>query len=163
MPNLSDGIGNGEEGKIEVTYTHPEGDIDGTVDIYAYQNDENNNYILKGKICTIDTMCNGVSQVITMDFLNNENSNRNAPAYRLLDRSKSITYYAIATDKLVGMTSFDKYAEIGLDVKYIPYLIPDEEGKYNYYALNINGVLHDFNVDGHYEGPVQAGAHYFNA
>ena len=162
IPNLSDGIGNGEEGKIEVTYTHPEGDINGTVDIYAYQNDENNNYILRGKICTIDTMCNGISQVITMDFLNNENSNHNAPAYRLLDRSKDVTYYAIATDHLVGMTSFDKYTEIGLDIKYVPYLIPDEEGKYNYYALNINGILHDFNVNGHYEGPVQAGAHYFN-
>ena len=162
IPNLSDGIGNGEEGKIKVTYTHPEGDINGKVDIYAFQNDKNNNYILKGKVYTIDTICNGVEQTITIDFLNSENSPLNSEEDRILDRSKNITYYAIATDGLVGKTSFDKYEEIGLEMKYIPYLIPDENGKYNFYELNINGVLHDFNKDGHYEGPVQSGAHYFN-
>lgn len=162
IPNLSDGIGDGERGKIKVLYTHPEGDINGTVDIYAFQNDENGNFIFKGKVFTIDNICNGIEQTVEIDFLSNENNHFNVEHYRLLDRSKRITYFAIATDHLVGMTSYDKYNEIGLQMKYVPYLIPDENGLLNYYMLNINGVAYDYNIDGHYSGPVLSGEHYFN-
>ena len=161
-PNLSDGIGDGEHGKISVLYTHPEGDIPGKVDIYAFQNDKNDNFILKGKVYTIDNICNGIEQTVEIDFLNHENIESNTEESRLLDRSKKITYYAIATDSLVGMTSFDKYNEIGLQMKYIPYLIPDAEGLLNHYMLYINGKAYDYNVDGHYNGPVLSGVHYFN-
>ena len=161
-PNLSDGIGDGERGKISVLYTHPEGDIDGKVDIYAFQNDKDGNFILKGKVYTVGNICNGVEQTVEIDFASNENTDTNVPEFKLLNRSKNITYYAIATDSLVGMTSYDKYNEIGLQMKYIPYLIPDAEGKLNHYMLYINGKAHDFNVDGHYAGPVLSGAHYFN-
>ena len=162
-PNLSDGIGDGERGKMSVLYTHPEGDIPGKVDIYAFQNDKDGNFILKGKVFTVDNIYNGVEQTVEIDFLNNENSDSNTKEYRLLDRSKKITYYAIATDHLVGMTSYDKYDEIGLQMKYIPYLIPDAEGKLNHYMLYINGKAHDYNdKEGHYVGPVLSGVHYFN-
>ena len=163
IPNLSDGIGDGERGKIKVLYSHPEGDIPGKVDIYAFQDDGNGNFILKDKIYSINYIQNEVEQTIEIDFLENENSKYNAEEYRMLDRSKRITYYAIATDSLVGMTSYDKYNEIGLQMKYIPYLLPDENGLYNHYLLYINGVAYDYNdKDGHYNGPVLSGEHYFN-
>ena len=38
--NLTDGIGNGEHGKMNVKYTHPEADIDASVTIYAYQDNK---------------------------------------------------------------------------------------------------------------------------
>ena len=163
IPNLSDGIGDGERGKIKVIYSHPEGDIPGKVDIYAFQDDDNGNFILIDKIHTINYIQNEVEQTIEIDFLENENSKYNPEEYRLLDRSKKIAYYAIATDSLVGMTSYDKYNEIGLQMKYIPYLLPDENGFYNHYLLYINGVAYDYNdKEGHYNGPVLSGEHYFN-
>ena len=153
--NLTDGIGDGERGKMKVTYTHPETSVDATVTIYAYQDNK-----LITSVYTGD-FYNGESRVIEHDFTKSS----------LLKRSKYITYYAVATDKLVGMTSLDKYfvledntLTLSNDEKlqYIPYLIADADGNYGICDINIKGVMFDYNENGHYKGPIQKGLHYYN-
>ena len=150
--NLTDGIGDGERGKMNVTYTHPEGDVDASVTIYAYQD---------GKLVTdvfTGDFHSGVKQSgITIDFTK----------FPALKRSKRITYFAVATDKLVGMTSLTPYFDktnVSLQekLKYIPYLIPDNDGKYGICDINVDGILYSYNESGHYIGPVQKGYHYYN-
>lgn len=156
--NLTDTAGDGETGRMKVTYTHKEGDVMGIVDIYAYQDDK--------PICNIYSgdFVNDVPQNITINFTE----------FELLNRSKDITYYAVATDKLVGYTSLDPFRIVKKDeedvevatvdefLKYIPRLEPDENGEYNYHEININGTILDFNENGKYKGPVQKVRHYYN-
>ena len=155
--NLTNGVGDGERGTMSVTYTHPEGGIDATVTIYAYQDD-----VLMGDIYTGD-FHNNESRVVEYNFTN----------FPKLKRSKEITYYAVATDKLVGFTSLDRIfvskdsntPPLSNDVKlqHIPYLIPFEDGTYGLYDINIDGVIYDYNDEnGNYVGPVQKGIHYYN-
>ena len=153
--NLTDGIGDGEHGTMTVKYTHPEEGMEASVTIYAYQDNKVVTDVYTG------TFYNGETRTIEHDFRQSTK----------LKRSKGITYYAVATDKLVGMTSLDRVfkakdgaPELSNEVKlqYIPYLIPDEDGKYGVYDININGIMYDYNVNNHYEGPVQKGLHYFN-
>lgn len=111
IPNLPDD-GDGEHGKIKVIYTHPEGDIDGIVDIYAYQDG-----IYKGHVHSA-TYKNNIEQIAEINFTNYEKKDdENDPAKQLL-RSKNISYFAKATDTLVSMTSLDKYPN--LTVETIP-------------------------------------------
>ena len=137
---------------MNVTYTHPEGDVDASVTIYAYQD---------GKLVTdvfTGDFHSGVKQSgITIDFTK----------FPALKRSKRITYFAVATDKLVGMTSLTPYFDktnVSLQekLKYIPYLIPDNDGKYGICDINVDGILYSYNESGHYIGPVQKGYHYYN-
>ena len=149
--NLTDGIGDGERGKMKVTYTHPEAGVDASVTIYAYQD---NKYV--ADVYTGD-FYNGESRIIECDFIK-------IPA---LKRSKRIIYFAVATDKLVGMTSLTPYfdkTDVPLEekLKYIPYLIPDNDGKYGVCDINVDGILYSYNEGGHYIGPVQKGYHYYN-
>lgn len=152
--NLTDGIGDGEKGKMDVTYTHPEGNVDASVTIYAYQD---------GKLVTdvfTGDFHSGVKQSgIAIDFTK----------FPALKRSKRITYFAVATDKLegVGMTSLTPYfnktnISDQEKLKYIPYLIPDNDGKYGICDTNVDGILYSYNENGHYIGPVQKGYHYYN-
>ena len=153
--NLTDGIGDGEHGTMRVTYTHPEEGIEADVTIYAYQENK--------LICNVYTgkFKNGESRVIEHDFTD----------FPALKRSKYITYYAVAVDTLVGMSSLDRIfkpkegmKELSNDVKlnYIPYLVPNADGTYGVYDINIDGTIYDYNVDNQYKGPVQKGLHFFN-
>lgn len=155
--NLTNGVGDGERGTMNVTYTHPEGDVDATVTIHAYQDD-----VL---ICDIYTgdFHNNESRVIEYNFTN----------FPKLKRSKEITYYAVAVDKLVGLSSLDRIftpkdsttPPLSNDIKlqHIPYLVPFDDGTYGLYDINIDGVIYDYNdKNGNYVGPVQKGIHYYN-
>ena len=154
IPNLVDGLGDGEKGRMTVLYTHPEiKEEPGIVDIYAYQDNE-----LKCKVYSGE-FYDGIEQTLTIDFTMYEYNINDSLLRDNLNRSKSIRYYAIATDSL-GFTSFDDYKEIGLD--HIPYLEPLGDGTYNTYVINVDGVMYDYNVNGQYKGPVQKGSHYFN-
>ena len=155
VPNLVDGLGDGEKGRISVLYTHPEiKDRAGTVDIYAYQDGQLINKVYSGEFYP------DKEQTITIDFSMYEHNIKDENE-RVLKRSKDITYYAVATDVL-GFRSLDKFKQMSLE--HIPYLIPDEKGNYGYYIVNIRGMSFDFNNETTftYEGPVQVGKHYFN-
>ena len=154
--NLTDGIGNGEHGKMMVTYTHPEPEMEADVTIYAYQDNK-----LICDICTKRFINGAPPQPVEYDF--NE--------FPALKRSKYITYYAVAEDTLVHMSSLDRIfkpkegmEELSNDVKlnYIPYLVPDVDGTYGIYNINIDGTMYDYNLDNHYKGPVRKGLHYYN-
>ena len=155
--NLADDTGDGERGTMSVTYTHPEGDIDGTVTIYAYQDDE-----LIADIYT-GVFKNNVMQTIEYRF----------PDFTDLKRSKEINYYAVAKDNLVGFSSLDKFlapkneGEEALPdevkLQHIPYLTPDADGNYGYWMINIDGVSYsEYLQDDEYIGPVRKGFHYYN-
>ena len=154
IPNLVDGLGDGEKGRISVLYTHPEiKDREGIVDIYAYQDGQLITKVYSGEFYP------DKEQTITIDFSMYEHNIKNEKE-KVLKRSKDVTYYAVATDTL-GFNSLEKFKQMSLE--YIPLLMPDEDGKYGYYIININGVSFDFNNDTfEYEGPVQVGKHYFN-
>ena len=154
IPNLVDASSDGEKGRLTVLYDHPEiTDRSGTVDIYAYQDNE--------LICKVYTgeFYPKQEQTITIDFTMFEHTTDVDKESSVLKRSKRINYYAVATDAL-GFTSFDKFK--GMKLSYIPFLVPNEDGTYNVYDINIDGVIYDFNKDNHYMGPVQKGSHYFN-
>lgn len=152
-PNLQDS-GDGEVGKIKLLYTHPEGDIDAKVDVYAYQDGKYKNLVHSA------TYKNNVEQVIEIDFDTYEKKDGESNPNKQLLRSKNITYFAVATDTLVGMTSLDKYENIPLSL--IPLLVPNEDGTYNKHIISANGKTYDFNKDNKYIGPVQIKEHYFN-
>lgn len=155
IPNLSTD-GNGEKGKIRVLYTHPEGNIDGTVSIYAYQDGRYKCKIHEG------TYSNNVQQTVEICFTDVElDLFDDIDDASQLMRSKNITYFAEAHDTLVNMSSLDKYKNIPLTL--IPLLEPTSDGKYNKHFINYNGEMLNFNDEGnHYVGPVQIGSHYFN-
>lgn len=154
IPNLVDGLGDGEKGRITVLYTHPEiTDKAGIVDIYAYQDNQ-----LKCKVYSGEFYPDK-EQTITIDFTMYEHKRKEDIQGSVLKRSKGVYYYAVATDAL-GFSSFDDFKDVGLE--HVPYLTPNEDGTYNLYDININGTVYDFNVDNHYIGPVQKGRHYFN-
>ena len=154
IPNLVDGLGDGEKGRITVMYDHPEiTDKEGTVDIYAYQDNKLICRVYSGQFYPKQ------EQTLTIDFTMYEHKLSNEIQRSVLKRSKGIYYYAVATDVL-GYSSFDKYQDIGLE--HVPYLVPNEDGTYNSFTVNVNGIMYDYNVDNHYMGPVQKGRHYFN-
>ena len=154
IPNLVDGLGDGEKGRITVMYDHPEiTDKEGTVDIYAYQDNKLICRVYSGQFYPKQ------EQTLTIDFTMYEHKLNDEIQRSVLKRSKGIYYYAVATDVL-GYSSFDKYQDIGLE--HVPYLVPNEDGTYNSYHVNVNGITYDYNVDNHYMGPVQKGRHYFN-
>lgn len=154
IPNLVDGLGDGEKGRITVMYDHPEiTDKEGTVDIYAYQDNKLICRVYSGQFYPKQ------EQTLTIDFTMYEHKLSNEIQRSVLKRSKGIYYYAVATD-ILGYSSFDKYQDIGLE--HVPYLVPNEDGTYNLYDVNVNGITYDYNVDNHYMGPVQKGRHYFN-
>lgn len=153
IPNLVDGLGDGEKGRMSITYTHSEiTDKPGIVDVYAYQDG-----ILKTKVYSGE-FYNGVEQTLTIDFTMYEYDIPEIE-YETLNRSKDVYYYAVATDML-GFSTFDKYKDIGLE--HVPLLYPDSDGEYGLYEVNVDGIIYDYNEDGHYKGPVQLGKHYFN-
>ena len=167
IPNLET-TNNGEAGKINVLYTHPEGDIDGRVNIYAYQDGKFKCKVHEG------LYCNGVPQTAEIYFTDFElDKFDDIDDASQLMRSKSITYFAEAIDTLVGYSSLLDYStnkEIVdcktidiLDLDLIPLLEKDDDGKYPRHIINFNEEVLDFNdEDGHYIGPVQTGYHYFN-
>ena len=135
-------------------YDHPEiTDKEGTVDIYAYQDNKLICRVYSGQFYPKQ------EQTLTIDFTMYEHKLSNEIQRSVLKRSKGIYYYAVATDVL-GYSSFDKYQDIGLE--HVPYLVPNEDGTYNSFTVNVNGIMYDYNVDNHYMGPVQKGRHYFN-
>lgn len=157
--NLTDGTGNGERGSMRMSYTHPEG-LNAIVTVYAYQDGN-----LIGAVHSAEYTSDTVGYTITYNF--NDASFKDFK----LQRSKEITYYAEAVDTLVGFSSLDriflpKNGEPPLSnkdkLKNIPYLIPDSNGAYDLYDININGVIYSYNENGHYIGPVQKGIHYYN-
>ena len=154
IPNLVDGLGDGEKGRITVMYDHPEiTDKEGTVDIYAYQDNKLICRVYSGQFYPKQ------EQTLTIDFTMYEHKLSNEIQRSVLKRSKDIYYYAVATD-ILDYSSFDKYQDIGLE--HVPYLVPNEDGTYNSFTVNVNGITYDYNVDNHYMGPVQKGRHYFN-
>lgn len=153
IPNLVDGLGDGEKGRITVLYDHPEiTEQSGIVDIYAYQDNQLICKVYSGEFYPKK------EQTITIDFSLYEHKLKDIQT-SVLKRSKNVTYYAVATDVL-GFTSLDRFE--GITLEYVPYLIPNEDGTYNLYDVNVNGTIYDFNKDNHYMGPVQKGYHYFN-
>ena len=160
IPNLVDGLGDGEKGRITVMYDHPEiTDKEGTVDIYAYQYDKLNQD--SKLICKVYSgqFYPKKEQTLTIDFTMYDHKLKDDIQPSVLKRSKSVYYYAVATDVL-GFSSFDKYKDIGLE--HVPYLPPNEDGTYNLFVVNVDGIMYDYNIDNHYTGPVQKGSHYFN-
>ena len=154
IPNLVDGLGDGEKGRITVMYDHPEiTDKEGTVDIYAYQDNKLICRVYSGQFYPKQ------EQTLTIDFTMYEHKLNDEIQRSVLKRSKGIYYYAVATD-ILGYSSFDKYQDIGLE--NVPYFVPNEDGTYNLYDVIVNGITYDYNVDNHYMGPVQKGRHYFN-
>ena len=154
IPNLVDGLGDGEKGRITVMYDHPEiTDKEGTVDIYAYQDNKLICRVYSGQFYPKK------EQTLTIDFTMYDHKLKDDIQSSVLKRSKGVYYYAVATDVL-GYSSFDKYQDIGLE--HVPYLVPNEDGTYNSFTVNVNGIMYDYNVDNHYMGPVQKGRHYFN-
>ena len=155
LPNLVDSLSDGEKGRVTILYTHPEiTDVVGTVDLYAYQDGQLIAKVYSGEFYP------GEEQTITIDFTMYESGMVNETE-KTLKRSKDVTYYAVATDDL-GFSSLNKFQ--GMALEYIPYLEPDEEGKYDYYIVSADGITFNFNnmTTFSYEGPVQVGKHYFN-
>ena len=104
IPNLET-TNNGEAGKINVLYTHPEGDIDGRVNIYAYQDGKFKCKVHEG------LYCNGVPQTAEIYFTDFElDKFDDIDDASQLMRSKSITYFAEAIDTLVGYSSLLDYS-----------------------------------------------------
>lgn len=155
LPNLVDGLGDGEKGRITMLYNHSEiTDRPGIVDLYAYQDGELMTKVYSGEFYP------GKEQTITIDFTMYE-YNTKIETDRTLKRSKNITYYATATD-IFGFNSLSKFAGMSLDT--IPYIEPDSDGTYGYYIVSANNKTFNFNNPStfNYEGPVQIGHHYFN-
>ena len=155
IPNLIDGLGDGEKGRVSITYTHPTIlDQPGIVDLYAYQDGKLIAKVYSGEFYPDE------EQTITVDFTMYEHNASN-DTDKVLVRSNYITYYAVATD-ILGFCSLTKFDDISIE--YIPLLEPDENGLYNYYIIYCNGVSYDYNNKKTfaYEGPVQKGSHYFN-
>ena len=166
--NLADDVGDGERGTMLVTYTHPEGDIDGTVTIYAYQEGINPVPVYTG------IFKNNKAQIVGGPG-DKEEEALFFPNFPELNRSKEITYYAVAKDNLVGFNSLENFYDkneygemtedeiISLKLQHIPYLVPDADGNYGYYITNIDGVMYnEYLVDDEYVGPVRKGFHYYN-
>lgn len=155
IPNIVDGLGDGEKGRISVLYTHPEIlDQSGIVDIYAYQDGQLVSKVYSGEFY------HNQEQTITIDFAMYEYKSQN-DAEKRLQRSKDVTYYAVATD-ILGFCSLTRFNDI--PIKAIPYIEPDEDGNLSYMMIYSDGVQYDFNnrKTYTYEGPVQKGKHYFN-